>query len=68
MSKTKRVNVKDLSGNSLCELMGLVNQINCLINQDYLHVSDYFPASLKADINKFEKILDKEMDRREDEF
>jgi uncharacterized protein YbgA (DUF1722 family) len=55
--------MKNLSQNSLEELLALIEQVNKRIN-DYSHVSGYLPESLTKELKTFYKKLCKEYDKR----
>ncbi len=55
--------MKNLSQNSLEELLALIEQVNKRIN-DYSHVSEYLPESLTKELKNFYKKLCKEYDKR----
>ena len=57
--------IKNISENSLYELLSLIEQIDNRIKQ-YSHVSQYLPNSLTKEIDEFYKKLTDEYDNRID--
>lgn len=57
--------MKNLSGNSLSELGGLLSRLESLIERDYLHVSDYLDPKIIKLIKKQAEAVELEFDRRE---
>lgn len=57
------MNVKEISDNSLSELMDLIGHIYGNI-KDYSHVADYLPKSFTDQLDKISDKLDKECERR----
>lgn len=55
--------IKNISQNSLEELLALIEQVNKRIN-DYSHVSEYLPDSLTKELKAFYKKLCKEYNKR----
>lgn len=60
-------NLKDINGNSLSELMGLMRSIRHQIDE-YKHIEEFLPKSLTKELDKFQDKLNKEYDRREKEI
>ena len=54
--------MKNISQNSLEELLALIEQINKRIS-DYSHISEYLPKSLTKELKDFYKKLCKEYNR-----
>jgi hypothetical protein len=57
--------IKNISENSLYELLSLIEQIEKRI-KDYSHVSQYLPNSLTKEIDEFYKKLTDEYNNRLD--
>ncbi len=60
----KQTNIKKLSGNDIYELFGCIQRVQATINDTYLHVSEFFPDSIKKDIEEFQNKLFKEAEKR----
>lgn len=62
----KNTELKNLSGNELCELIDLTSHL-CNEIENYCHVSDYLPKIIDKNIREFNSKLINELNRRETE-
>lgn len=60
--------MKKISYNDLTELSGLLERISSLIGRDYCHVSDYLPKQIIDSLHSYSVKVEKELERREDEY
>lgn len=58
--------LKNVSDNSMSDLLGLMNEIEDNINNRYLHVSDHLPESFVKSVQSLKKEILKEFERREE--
>lgn len=57
--------LEQISGNELSELSALMGEINHKIDRDFTHVEQFLPIALRKQLEKLDKAIGEEKQRRE---